>query len=130
MRISQLLIGASEHSYDNAGQNHLTMAGAAWLFELASGVWGQTAKFTPQGTSVRAAYDRFGDSVGLANGTALVGQNKTHTAFVFKYESSSWNQVARIDGWPYQNIVSGNIRTGGEFWLSGNGDSMILPLDY
>jgi hypothetical protein len=90
-----LLVGASGHSA--AGWQ----AGAAYVFELRSGRWQQTAKLLPG-----SAQDiRFGWSVALDGATAVVGAPYRYSqgemlnvgsATIFTLQGQAWQQQARL----------------------------------
>ena len=77
------------------------LAGAGYVFTLRGGTWSQTGELT---ASDAAAYDFFGDSVGLSAGgsTALIGapgHNKNaRAAYVFTLRDGSWSQAGELTG--------------------------------
>lgn len=75
-------------------------AGSAYVFTRKGTTWRQQTKLTaPDGT----ADDRFGRSVALANGTALIGAmfrddkgKNAGAAYVFKRSGNSWRMKTRL----------------------------------
>lgn len=86
-----IIVGAS--TKDGVGQS----TGAAYVFERQSGAWTQRAKL--QATD-RAAEDYFGHFVAIDNDTAVVGamlkDNQTGAAYVFKKYDNIWKQEAKL----------------------------------
>ena len=70
-------------------------AGAGYVFTLRGGTWSQTGELT---ASHAAAYDQFGNSVGLsaAGSTALVGADRHNSAYVFTLRGATWSQTAEL----------------------------------
>jgi hypothetical protein len=90
------LIGAS---FDDTPAG--TDAGSAYIFTRSGGVWAQQAQLI---ASDGAAGDRFGYSVALAGGTALIGARQANpagktdagAAYVFVGGGASWSQQAQL----------------------------------
>ena len=84
---TRALVGA-----DNSGHS-----GAAYTFVFDGTTWTQEAKLTPTGGHNP---QRFGTSVSLAGGRALVGANadslSTGSAYVFTLRNGTWRQTARL----------------------------------
>ena len=72
-------------------------SGSAYVFEHAGSNWNQVAKLT---ASDGASGDRFGTSVSLDGGRALIGAPEDNSdngsAYVFDRSGTSWNQAAKI----------------------------------
>ncbi len=76
-------------------------AGAAYAYTRVGGTWSQTAKLTASDAS---AGDQFATSLALSGSTALIGATwddqgsatNCGSAYVFKLESGSWTQQARL----------------------------------
>ena len=58
-----LVVAEPKHKYDENGNNAITDAGAAWVFNQSSSVWLQQAKLVTTGAGNRQASDAFGTSV-------------------------------------------------------------------
>ncbi|MCE2507497.1 MAG: DUF5011 domain-containing protein [Nitrosopumilaceae archaeon] len=74
--------------------------GAAYVFESINGTWTETAKLT---AADGAAYDHFGRSVYVYDGTIVVGSYKdddngadSGSAYVFENTNSTWSQTAKL----------------------------------
>ena len=102
-----IIAGVASDYQDENGTNNLIAAGSAFIFErdYTSGTWPISAKID---ASDRAIGDRFGYSVAITKGKAVVGawfegQNATGgatqayagSAYVFEL-TGSWNQVQKI----------------------------------
>ncbi|HOX33050.1 MAG TPA: FG-GAP repeat protein [Spirochaetales bacterium] len=73
-------------------------AGAAYVFERSGAAWPQKAKLR---ASDAAGYDRFGCSVALRGGCALVGAPKiksayTGGAYLFVLSDGAWSQLLKL----------------------------------
>ncbi|MDQ3652920.1 MAG: FG-GAP repeat protein [Acidobacteriota bacterium] len=76
-------------------------AGSAYVFVRSNGVWSQQAKLT---ASDATAEDKFGWSVAITGGTAVVGAYDDHTAagdgagsaYVFVRTNEVWSQQAKL----------------------------------
>jgi hypothetical protein len=70
------VVGAPRHSYDTNGENQLEETGAAYVFKINQGGtdnWGSLIKLIATGSNARTQGDKFGSSVALSGGYALVG---------------------------------------------------------
>jgi Zn-dependent metalloprotease len=84
-------------------------SGSAYVFREIAGTWQQVAKLTAS-TPSDPAGDRFGFSVAISGGTAVIGAwgddqigNFSGAAYVFREIAGTWQQVARLiaaDGAP------------------------------
>ena len=82
------LIGAfGEGGPTNATSN----SGAAYVFELSSGAWRETAVLRAINAEVNA---QFGRSVSLLGGRVLVGSSSA--AYVFELSSGAWRETAAL----------------------------------
>jgi PKD repeat protein len=75
-------------------------SGSAYIFERSGSNWNQVAKLT---ASDGAAYNRFGISISISGGYAIVGASgndengsDSGSAYIFERSGSSWNQVAKL----------------------------------
>jgi len=86
---TRALVGA-----DNSGHS---LSGAAYTFVFDGTAWTQEAKLIPIGGHNP---QRFGTSVSLAGGRALIGANadssSTGSAYVFTLRNGTWRQTARL----------------------------------
>lgn len=90
VRSEVVVVGAPEA--DAGAQN----SGAAYVFELVSGAWTETARLV---ASDARSYDLLGTSVAVDGETALVGaptQSHTRPAYVFEKVGSAWTEVAML----------------------------------
>jgi hypothetical protein len=95
------------------GANDSGHSGAAYTFVFDGTTWTQEAKLTPIGGHNP---QRFGTSVSLAGGRALIGANadslSAGSAYVFTLRNGTWRQTARltdpdgIGGDPFGDSVS------------------------
>ena len=119
-----LVVGAYGEDDDANGNNNLSKAGSAYIFQNIAGTWTQTQKIV---ASDRAADDEFGWSVAIYDSTIAVGAHiededanglnfKYHAGSVYMFEldgTGIWNQtqkVVAIDRWVdmvYPNGYSG-----------------------
>ena len=106
-----VVIGARLQSYDEAGANSLSGAGAAYVFTRASGTWGLQQKLVGSGTNGRVASDFFGYSVAINSDRAIVGAygqdydatgansvDAAGAAYVFTRASGTWTLEQKIAG--------------------------------
>ncbi len=121
---NNVIIGAYKEDHDSAGNNFLTEAGAAYIFEKGTnGVWSETDKIT---ASDRAFQDFFAFSVAIDGNFALVGAYREDNGFAsdnsdtfadagsaYIYESSGSLSISdkkmHSDLILYPNPTSGNI---------------------
>jgi len=100
------IVGASREDHDASGDNELTDAGSAYIFEIdTSGNWSQKQKIV---ASDRQADDYFGTSVAISGNYAIVGAyledpdssgnviNNAGSAYIFERTNGSWNQIKKI----------------------------------
>lgn len=80
--------------------DHGSSSGSVYAFELADGVWSQSAKLTPDDG---ASYDYFGASIAFDKGVALIGaygdddrERDTGSAYVFEVVDGVWKQAAKL----------------------------------
>ena len=98
-----------------------TDAGVAYVFESSGGVWIEVAKLT---ASDAQADDRFGSSVAVSGGVAVVGANledsggsNAGAAYVYEHSGGAWTEVAKLtasdaeanDKFGYSVAVSGDV---------------------
>lgn len=91
---NRALIGAHINSGNGSG------SGAAYIFELSSGSWNQTAKLFPGDGSLN---DSFGFSVSLSANRALIGSsydddngNNSGSAYIFDLVGGIWLETAKL----------------------------------
>jgi hypothetical protein len=109
------LIGAKDDYYN--GQE----CGSAYVFKRTDSTWTQQAKLTADdGTS----NDRFGCSVSLDNGYAIIGADcdGTGSVYVFKQSSSTWTQQAKLK--PSDRDTAGGANFGCS--VSLDGDTVLI----
>lgn len=100
------IVGAYYEDEDELGNNTLLDAGAAYIFELKSGTWKETAKLV---ASDRASEDFFGHSVSISGTTAIIGAPRededsdglnsipnTGSVYVFELQSGNWTETAKL----------------------------------
>jgi len=102
------IAGAIDEDEDASGENTMSRAGSAYIFEMDDGnIWNQAQKIV---ASDRAADDRFGVSVAIDGDYAIVGAhwededasgentlNAAGSAYIFEREGNGiWNQVQKI----------------------------------
>ena len=94
-----------------------TDSGAAYVFRLAPGGWGEEAKLVPADA---LEHDRFGNAVGSDSDTIVVGAPGHHdlgrrvgSAYVFRRAGAAWRQEARL-------FVDGLARFGHAVAISGD----------
>jgi hypothetical protein len=68
-----VVVGAFTQSYDAAGANSLTNAGAAYVFTRTGTAWSLQQKLVGTGTNGRVASDNFGSDVAVSVDTVAVG---------------------------------------------------------
>ncbi|GAA0714560.1 hypothetical protein GCM10009430_07930 [Aquimarina litoralis] len=103
-----IAVGAILEGEDALGQNTLTEAGAAYIFEKTnSGIWIQVDKLVP---SDRNTGDEFGISVSIHGDHVIVGANRededenggntlnsSGSAYIYERDSfGSWNQIQKV----------------------------------
>ncbi|MCG3129632.1 MAG: hypothetical protein FLDDKLPJ_00366 [Phycisphaerae bacterium] len=95
-RWGELALIAALHDDD-----HGSSSGAVYAFELADGVWLQTAKLTADDG---AAYDYFGASIAFCKGVAVIGADgddglarNAGSAYVFEQVNGAWLQSAKLE---------------------------------
>jgi len=95
-----LLVGAYGWAPGSDGPD-TDAAGAAYVFERAGGEWAEQTRLVPDDGD---AYDRFGYSLALDDGTALIGAfndedphgDSAGAAYVFERTGGSWSQQAKL----------------------------------
>ena len=92
--VDKILIGSS------GGDGYENQSGAAYVFKRNGTNWSEEAKLI---ASDGKNNDRFGRSVSLDGDTSLIGAygnddngNLTGSAYVYRYNGSSWNEEAKI----------------------------------
>ena len=100
---TRAIVGAYWEGEDVTGSNTKTKAGSAYIFELTSGNWTQTAKLV---ASDRAAGDEFGVDVSIDSNFAVIGARygdgtpaitSAGSAYVFERSSTgSWSQTQKL----------------------------------
>ncbi|MDY0068217.1 MAG: FG-GAP repeat protein, partial [Steroidobacteraceae bacterium] len=115
------LIGAPEANL--SGTND---AGAAYVFTRNGVSWSQQAKLT---AAPFATNEKFGRSVALSGGTALVGAPGVGLTYVFGRDGASWSQEKILtgddgtDGFGYSVSLSGDTALIGAYQSSPDGKS-------
>lgn len=114
-----IVVGASGD--DDGGQD----AGAAYVFQIDGGTWGEQAKIT--GGPDAAAGDHFGDDVDIDGGTIVVGAwgdddygEDSGAAYVFSLDGDSWYEQGKL--------TAGDGESGAEFgWsVAIDGDDIVV----
>jgi len=106
-----IIVGAAGNSFDAAGANGLSNAGAAFVYTRSGGVWSLQQKLVGTGTAGRVASDSFGASVAISADTVVVGATGQDTdaaggssvngggaAFVFTRSGSTWSLQQKLVG--------------------------------
>jgi hypothetical protein len=107
-----VIVGAALQSYDDAGANFVSMAGAAYVFTRTAGVWSQQQKLVGTGTNGRLLDgDQFGSSIAISGDTVIVGvSNQSYdaaganyvsmagAAYVFTRAAGVWSQQQKLVG--------------------------------
>jgi hypothetical protein len=104
-----LVIGVGNHGYDYNGENYMSNAGAAFVFNRSGGVWSQQQKLVPSGTNARSASDGFGSYLAISGETIVIGSTyhkfdslgenlvwSAGAAFVYTRIGSVWSQQQKI----------------------------------
>lgn len=103
----QIVVGAIYEDNDILGENPLTNAGSAYIFELnMDGSWQEIQKIV---ASDRSEYDYFGYSVSISESYAIVGStgvdnmgsgnlaDETGAAYIFKKEQDAdWTEIQKL----------------------------------
>ncbi len=122
---NQAIAGASLENLDAAGGAKLEQSGAAYIFEkVAGGKWTEVQKITP---SVRMPYAKFGESVSISDGAAIVGVPREPAgtkegsaegaAYLYeRSENGKWMEVKRL----FAGIRSQGDRFGFSVAISGD----------
>jgi len=110
-----LVAGAKNESEDVKGVNTLTMAGAAYIFELVSDSWTEQQKIV---APTRIGNSYFGSSVSIAGDNLVIGASGYHsnpTGHVAIYtvgHAYAYKRDRNIDLWNSQGcIFSGSVPT-------------------
>src|SRR5690606_37401816 len=114
-----------------AGGNFYSNAGSAYIFINKAGTWTEVQKIV---ASDRGYNDRFGRSVAISGGYAIVGAvnenedvtggntlNSAGSAYIFKKNAGTWSQVQKIvatDRWPY-NQFGWSVAISGDYAIVG-----------
>lgn len=92
--VDTIIVGARRD--DDGGRD----SGSAYIFERTGAIWSQQDKITASNGSIE---DFFGDAVGIAGSTAIVGAynysgsgTATGTVYVFRRTGTSWTREARL----------------------------------
>ncbi len=99
----RILIGAPKQNHDLSGQNELTGAGAAYVFERQNGIWDFSQKLI---ASDRNMDDEFGKFLDISNNYIIIGAEDQDqgfafdagAAYIFEYDASinSWNEKQQL----------------------------------
>jgi uncharacterized protein (TIGR03437 family) len=114
------------------------LQGAAYVFVLSGGVWGQQQELT---ASDGAANDQFGQSVSLSGNTALIGawaktidsQAYQGAVYVFVFSGGTWSQQQELtasDGAAYDQFGQSVSVSGDAAVFGATGDSSRLGAAY
>ncbi len=104
-------------------------AGSAYVYTGSGSTWSEQAKLTAPGA---AANDQFGCSVGLSDGTVVIGAKSDDTsagpnagsAYVFKGSGASWSEQARL---------AASDGVAGDFFgvsVAASGDTQICGVEW
>ncbi|WP_373999044.1 hypothetical protein [Bdellovibrio bacteriovorus] len=106
-----IVVGASSQSYDAAGANFVSAAGAAYVFTRSGSGWNQRQKLIASGVNARMSGDSFGDSVAISGDTIVVGSpwhnynaagassvSNAGAAYVFTRSGTVWSQQQKLVG--------------------------------
>ena len=120
------IVGAPLEDEDTTGGNTLNDAGAAYIFKNNVGTWSEVQKLV---ASDRDTEDRFGYSVAISEGHAIVGAyrededttglntlNWAGSAYIFKNNAGTWPEVQKLvasdrdteDRFGYSVAISGD----------------------
>lgn len=116
-----LIVGAYGEDHDENGNNNLSKAGSAYIFQNINGTWTEMQKIV---ASDREADDEFGWSVAIYDSTAMVGAHiedhdefggdfKYHSGSVYAFELNTggvWVETQKIvadDRWVDMNFPNG-----------------------
>ncbi len=114
------IVGAHSEDHDNTGENNLSEAGSAYIFEFNGSTWIEQQKLV---ASDRGAFDWFGFSVSISGDRAIVGANQEDhdsdgenfnnlagSAYIFHYDGTAWIEQ--------QKLVSSDRANGDLFGIS------------
>ncbi|HET6633281.1 MAG TPA: hypothetical protein VFG73_11330 [Rhodanobacteraceae bacterium] len=107
-------------------------AGAAYLFRLTNGLWGETQQLIPDSIEEHGA---FGSAVALDGNMALVsaagatvnGVTDSGTVYAFRQSDGTWSQVQKLQG--LQAATGAGIAFGASLALSGKTALVGAPWD-
>jgi len=111
------IVGARLEDHDSSGNNAMSQAGAAYIFERdTNGNWLEAQKIV---ASDRSSNDVFGTSVSISGDYAIVGapEHVAGAVYVFKRDTSgNWSEVQKIEA----NDASNNDLFGFSVSISGS----------
>jgi hypothetical protein len=111
------IVGSRRNRLDHNGQNDLSDAGAAYIFQNVGGTWIQFQKLI---AGDRKLNQWFGSSVAISGNIAVVGavndSSSTGSAYIFEFDGNSWIEVDKIlasdrmegDEFGFSVAISGN----------------------
>lgn len=136
-----IVAGARNQSYDSAGGNFVTAAGAAYVFYKNSGGtdnWGLVKKVTGKGTNGRNGNDNFGNAVAISGDVIVIGafnqdyddigsSSNTNTGAIYIFNKNSggtnnWGIVAKRTNEvpPLINSLQNSSRLGRSVAIEGD----------
>jgi hypothetical protein len=107
---NHIVVGAYAEDHDENGQNLLSNAGSAYIFELSNGIWTQQKKIV---ASDRESGQRFGCSLAIDGDYIIVGAysddiSSTFTdvgaAYIYKSENGNWIEKQKIMASDYDGM--------------------------
>ncbi len=128
-----IVVGAVFEDEDASGQNTVSGAGSAYVFEKSGSTWTQAQKLV---ASDRAGSDYFGRSVAISGSTLVVGAefededasggntlSNAGSAYVFEKSGSTWTQA--------QKLVANDRAAGDQFgWsVAISGSTLVVGAD-
>ncbi len=119
-----MIVGAPGYSDDNGTPGDTSddaeSVGAAYVFERRGGVWSPSTKLLAHDGAAR---DRFGGSVSVSGGTALIGASETDA-----YKGAAYVFVRNGSTWTFQDKLLAADGAEGDFFgdVSVSGDTALI----
>lgn len=111
-----MIVGVSDHDYDENGDNNSDYAGAVFVYTDQSGTWTLQQKLVGVGVNGRVDYDNFGESVSIDGDTIVVSSYNYYTdtgadansssIFIFDRTASTWSLTQKINGESMPNFTN------------------------
>lgn len=125
-----LVVGVTDHHYDENGANYSDYAGAVFVYTDVAGTWTVQQKLVGLGVNGRVDYDGFGESVSISGDTLVVSASNYYlesgvdadstSMFIFERSGSTWTLNKRINGETMPNYSSFDAFGSGSVSISGN----------